>query len=60
MTIAPEENLHNDENQVDNEDGDHVQNDRHDVVDAPAQDDVVVQQPIIDAPESSLRRSSRE
>ena len=35
LTIAPEENLHNDENQVDNEDGDHVQNDRHDVVDAP-------------------------
>ena len=60
LTIAPEENLHNDENQVDNEDGDHVQNDRHDVVDAPVQDDVVVQQPIIDAPESSLRRSSRE
>jgi len=60
LTIAPERNLQNDENHVDNEDGDHIQNDQ-DAIDAPVQNDVVGQQPtVIDAPESSLRRSTRE
>ena len=51
MTTAPEENLQ----QVDNEDDDHVQNDQQEVVDAPVQVNMVDQQPIVDAPESSLR-----
>ncbi|PHT52903.1 hypothetical protein CQW23_07365 [Capsicum baccatum] len=55
LNTAPEENLHDDENQVDNEDNDHVQNDQQEVVDAPVQVDMVDQQPVIDAPESSLR-----
>ena len=60
LTIPPGENLQNDENQVDIEDGDHIQNDQY-AADGPVQDDVVGQQPtIIDAPESSLRRSTRE
>jgi len=60
LTIPPGENLQNDENQVDIEDGDYIQNDQY-AADASVQDDVVGQQPtIIDAPESSLRRSTRE
>ncbi|KAF3650280.1 Eukaryotic translation initiation factor 3 subunit A [Capsicum annuum] len=55
LTTAPEENLHDDENQVDNEDDDHVQNDQQEVVDALVQVDMVDQQPVVDAPESSLR-----
>ncbi|XP_009613984.1 B3 domain-containing protein At3g06220-like [Nicotiana tomentosiformis] len=59
VTISPRENLQTDDNQVDNEDDDHVQNDQYDVVDAPVQGDVVGQQPTtIDALKSSLRRST--
>ena len=53
MTTAPEENLYDDENQVDNEDDDHVQNDQQDVVDAPVQVDMVDQQLAVDAPQLS-------
>ena len=54
LTTAPEENLHDDENQVDNEDDDHVQNDQQEVVDAPVQVDMVDQQPVVDIRESSF------
>ncbi|KAH0754943.1 hypothetical protein KY290_025213 [Solanum tuberosum] len=59
FTISLEENLHNNENQVVNEDEHHVQNDQYDVVDAPVQDDVIDPQPIIDTLYDSLRRSAR-
>ncbi|WMV15201.1 hypothetical protein MTR67_008586 [Solanum verrucosum] len=55
LTIPPGENL-----QINIKDGDHTQNDMY-AIDAQVQNDVVGQQPtIIDAIESSLKRSTKE